>query len=180
MEEWKNIKGYEGLYQVSNLGRIRNKNNNIKVNNLYKNGYLYVDLYKYGKRKRKLVHRLVAQAFIKNVNDYPQINHIDGNKKNNNAENLEWCTCSHNIKEAYRLNLRKVVKPMLGKKGDKCPTSKKIFQYDKKGNYIRSWCSTMDVERELKIRHSHITDCCKNKKHYKTAGGYIWKYAEEE
>ena len=178
-EIWKDIKGYEGLYQVSNFGRIANKKYKIKTNELYKNGYLYVDLYKYNKRKRMLVHRLVAKAFISNPNNLPQVNHIDGNKENNNVENLEWCTCSYNLKEAYRLELRKPSRAMLGKKGIKCPNSKKINQYDLNGNFIKLWHSTMDIERELKIKHDSISNCCKHKKSYKTAGGYKWEYAEE-
>lgn len=176
----KILKDTNGLYQVSNFGRVRNNKNNIKTSNLYKNGYLYVDLYKYNKRKRKLIHRLVAEAFIPNFNNCPQINHIDGNKQNNRIDNLEWCTCSYNLKEAYRLKLREPARAMLGKKGIKCPNSKKVNQYDLNGNLIRLWYSTMDIERELKIRHDKISNCCSHKKSYKTAGGYKWEYAEED
>lgn len=89
-EEWKDIKGYEGFYKISSLGKIMNKTYKIKTNNLRKDGYMYLDLYKHGKRKRMLIHRLVAEAFVKNPNNYEQVHHIDGNKQNNNAENLEW------------------------------------------------------------------------------------------
>lgn len=176
-EIWKDIKGYEGLYKISNYGRIINKNNKVKNIGVYKNGYLYLDLYKNNKRQKKLVHRLVAEIFLENKNNLPEVNHIDGNKQNNRVDNLEWCTCSYNLKEAYRLKLRKVSKTMLGKKGILCPNSKKIKQYDLNGNFIKLWYSTMDIERELKIRHDRISCCCKHKR-YKTAGGYKWEYAE--
>lgn len=180
MEEiWKDVKGYEGLYQVSNLGRIKNKKDYIIKPELNKNGYKYMPLYKNNKRRRELLHRIVATAFIKNTNNLPQVNHIDGNKSNNKVDNLEWCSCSYNLKEAYRLKLREIVRPMLGKKGALCPNSKKINQYDLNGNFIKLWHSTMDIERELKIDHSSISSCCKYER-YKTAGGYIWRYAEED
>ena len=178
-EIWKDIKNYEGLYQVSNMGRVKNKKNCTINPELNKNGYKYIPLYKENKRRRELLHRIVATAFIENPNSLPQVNHIDGNKQNNNVDNLEWCTCSYNLKEAYRLKLREPARAMLGKKGIKCPNSKKINQYDLEGNFIKLWYSTMDIERELKIRHNSISKCCKHKK-YKTAGGYKWEYAEED
>lgn len=177
-EIWKDIAGYEGLYQISNQGRIKNvKKSIIKKPTLCKNGYLYVDLYKNNKRLKKTIHRLVAEAFLNNKNNYSDINHKDGNKLNNDVSNLEFCTRSYNIKEAYRLNLRKVVSPMLNKKDYLCPNSKRINQYDLKGNFIKEWGSTMQIERELHIKHSAISKCCLKCKNYKTAGGYIWEYA---
>lgn len=123
MEIWKDIEEYEGLYQVSNLGNVKsldtiinckgakNIDTHIRKGRLLKQnktttGYYYVNLSKNAKAKPLIVHRLVAKAFIPNINNYPIINHIDGNKLNNNVENLEWCDYSHNIKEAYRIGLR--------------------------------------------------------------------------
>ena len=178
-EIWKDIKGYEGLYQISNLGRVKNtKRNIIRKPTLCKNGYLYVDLWKENKRSKKTIHRLVAEHFLENNNNYTDINHIDGNKQNNILINLEFCNRSYNLKEAYRLKLRKIVKPMLNKKNSLCPTSKKVNQYNLQNNFIKQWESTMEVERQLGIKHTHISGCCLNKKNCKTAGGYIWKYAE--
>ena len=178
-EIWKNIKGYEDLYQVSNLGRIKStKTKTIRKATKNKNGYLYVDLWGKGKRVKKTIHRLVAETFLDNKNNFTDINHKDGNKLNNKLSNLEYCTRSYNLKEAYRLKLRKKVKPMLNKKDYLCPTSKKINQYDLNGNFIKEWGSTMQIERELKIKHSHISDCCLKNRNYKTAGGYKWEYAE--
>lgn len=115
---WKEIKGYEGKYKISNYGEVvslpRFKNNHSKlqevpmkkitpyINN--KNGYVYVYLCNDGKYKNIRLHRLVAQTFIDNPNNYNQVNHIDGNKLNNRADNLEWCNCSYNIKDMYRRN----------------------------------------------------------------------------
>ena len=104
MEEiWKDIEGYEGLYQVSNLGRVKSLKYNktgreriLKIDK-NKNGYLYILLYKNNKRKHYRIHRLVANAFIENPNNYPYINHKDECKSNNNVNNLEWCSPKYNI-----------------------------------------------------------------------------------
>lgn len=122
LEIWKNIKGYEGVYQVSNLGNVRRINNYIEQNkgatrykrlieykilkfNYDKQKYLLVHLCVNGVRKCKKVHRLVAEAFIENTNNKPYVNHKDGNKQNNNVDNLEWVTPSENNIHAYKLGL---------------------------------------------------------------------------
>lgn len=115
-EIWKDIEGYEGLYQVSNLGRVKrmrfiNKNTNIekeriKSQKIRKDGYLEVALYKNGKGKYIQVHRLVAKSFIPNPKKLPQVNHIDGNKQNNKMDNLEWCDCQENMQHSYKIGLR--------------------------------------------------------------------------
>jgi len=116
-EIWRDIKGYEGLYQVSNLGRVKSLSRKYKHNMfgkkiIYKTskerlltininqGYAHVVLCKNGKCKQKLLHRLIAQSFIPNPENKPNINHIDGNGLNNNLDNLEWCTQKENIKHA--------------------------------------------------------------------------------
>lgn len=162
-EKWKNIKNYEGLYQVSNFGRIKSlkrtaNNNHIVKEKILKpqknkNGYLFVNLYKNGNMKRKSIHRLVALAFIENIYNFPYINHKDKNKKNNKVNNLEWCTQSYNI---------------IYSKG------KKINQYDKNNNFIKTWDAIADIKRELNIDSSSIVRCCKGIKN--SAGGFKWKY----
>lgn len=111
MEEvWRDIKDYEGLYQISSLGRVKSfkgKTSKIMIGNTNNRGYYLVGLRKDGKRKMFLRHRLVAQAFIPNPNNLPQVNHIDGNKSNNTLKNLEWVNQSENEKHAIKHNLRK-------------------------------------------------------------------------
>lgn len=184
-EIWKDIKGYEGLYQASTLGEIRRiesvvvdknkkrirtfKNKKIKQI-LRKDGYYFVNLSKNGKVKTAKVHRLIAETFLKNDVNYNIINHKDGNKINNNVTNLEWCTCSHNTKEAYRLGLRKpnILKEALNGR------SKPVLQYDTSKNFIKKWSCIKEASKKLKIKDSNISLVCKGKR--KTAGGYIWKY----
>lgn len=174
-EIWKDIKGYEGLYQVSNLGRIKSFHKYRTTNRIMKprlkRGYYQIGLRKDSKRKWYSIHRLVAQAFILNSNNYPIINHKDGNKLNNNVDNLEWCTYSYNSKEAIRLGLAKPPKAI---KGELNPNSKKIIQYDKNMNKIKIWGSIADASRELNICSCNIIECCK--KHRLSAGNYIWEY----
>lgn len=119
-EIWKAVKNYEGLYEVSNLGNVKSisyfnhvNNKSYPRNKMLKQiandrNYLRVYLYKKGKGKNFRVHRLVADAFIPNPDNLPEVNHIDGNKQNNKTTNLEWCTHQHNMKEAYRLGLVKL------------------------------------------------------------------------
>lgn len=104
IEIWKDIVGYEGLYQMSNLGRIRN--NSIELKQYTQFGYNSVGLWKDKKCKKFRVHRLVAQAFIPNPHNFPHINHKDGDKSNNNVDNLEWCTYQYNIQHSFANGLQ--------------------------------------------------------------------------
>ena len=120
-EIWKDICGYENRYQISNLGNVKSlyrkvKSSNgfktipekqLKLNNRNNSNYLTITLRKCGHKYNMSIHRLVAQTFIPNPNNFPVVNHIDGNKKNNCVSNLEWCTQSHNVKESYKLGLEK-------------------------------------------------------------------------
>lgn len=184
-EVWKDIEGYEGLYQVSNLGRIkslkRNTNNQcckediILKLKLHKNGYYCVVLYNNGKSKEILVHRLVAQTFLTNTNNLLCVNHINGNKQDNRVENLEWCSFSHNTKEAFRLGLMKPNIEALKKGRDKLAI--KVLQIDKHTNeVIREWNSMNEAQKKLKIK-THIYEVISGKR--KTAGGFKWKIKEE-
>ena len=179
MEEiWRDVKGYEGLYQVSNLGRVKSLGNSkTRKERILKNaknttGYLQVNLCKEAKAKATKIHRLVAQAFIGDIPKGMVINHINGIKTDNRVENLEICTCSHNIKEAFRLGLEKP--PFLGKFGEANKTARKITQLDLQGNVINHFYGTLEAERETKVNAIGIWFCLKGKR--KTAGGYRWEY----
>lgn len=178
-EIWKPIKGYEGLYEISNLGRVKSldrivncglKNQKTRIikgkilkAHPDKEGYLIVSLTKNQKEMTKRIHKLVAEAFL------TVVNHIDGNRKNNNIDNLEFCTQQHNIKEAFRLGLAK------NKKGKEHYKSLKVNQYDLNGNFIKKWECVKDIHRELGFDYSTIGSCYNGR--CKTAYGYIWKKA---
>lgn len=123
MEIWKDIKDYEGLYQVSNLGRVKSKRKILKAIN---SEYLKVGLSKNGVQKTLTIHRLVAQAFIDNPNDYNFVNHKDENKHNNNLNNLEWCNNLYNVNYGKR-----------NEKISKSQSKYKIIQKDKNNNIIK-------------------------------------------
>ena len=109
------------------------------------------------------LHRLVAQAFIPNPENKPQVNHLDENKLNNCVNNLEWTTAKENSNYGSR-NER---------------LSRKILQYSRSGEFIREWKSAAEVERLLGINHANITQCCRGNPNHTTAGGFVWKYKEE-
>lgn len=182
-EEFRDVKGWEKYYEISNYGRVKNKGYKISRNNNRKQTFK-PKIYKctkdasgyYGirsteknplnnfKRETLRVHRLVAENFLENKNNYNFVNHIDCNKENNQVNNLEWCTNEYNIKEAWKMGLNDKQK-------------KKINQYDKQGNFIRSYESAREAERIGGFRNQNIAHCCKGieKSHY----GYIWKYAND-
>ena len=132
-------------------------------------GYLQVQLCKDEKRKLFLVHSIVAEHFIPRVNEEQDvINHIDGNKQNNNVENLEWCTQEQNVQYAIK---NKLFDPQKCGQAKKPNNSRAVLQFDKNGNFIKEWKSIIDAERELEYKKSHISQCCKGK--IKTSHGYI-------
>lgn len=172
-EIWKDIPDYEGLYQVSNLGRIkrilflnynsRKRKEKILKKVIDKDGYYKVSLSKNNKVKNYFVHRLVAKAFILNPNNCPIINHKDENKKNNCVNNLEWCTIKYNTNyngATFKRGLKK---------------RKPILQI-KNNIVIKKWDSATTASKELNISRSSICLCLIKRRH--TAGGYNWKYDE--
>ena len=187
-ERWKDIKDFEGFYKISDYGRVKSLKRIINHNGSYskhirikelirkirinKQGYWYLNLAKNGVYKTKKIHRLVAEHFIDNPHNYPFINHIDGNKLNNNINNLEWCTPSYNTNHAYKLGLSKAWNK--GLYGSVNKTTRSVNQYDLNGNYIRTWDCIKNVERILKIESCNITRTCQGKR--QSAGGYLWKY----
>lgn len=174
-EIWKDIRDYEGLYQVSNTGKIKSLNyrhtgrEKIMKHSVNNKGYLFVKLWKNRKFKSFRVHRLVAEAFIPNPNNLPFINHKSEIKTQNNVENLEWCDAKYNNNFGTR-------KERVGEKTTNGKCSKLVLQIDKTTNeVIAEFPSMHQVERELGI--SHISECCLGKRN--TAGGYKWRYKEE-
>ena len=166
-ETWKDIVGYERLYQISSSGKVKSfprygtKTKDERILNQYKNryGYMYVVLYKDGKRKIKTTHQLVAQAFIPNPENKPQANHINGDKTNNRVENLEWVTASENKLHSY-----KVLKADHYKRKVICIETGKIYD------------SLLEASKECNCSRNHISNCCRGKRN--TTGKYHWKYAD--
>ena len=157
----KDIKNYEGLYAVTSCGRVWSyRNEKFLKPRANRSGYLYVDLSKDRKVKSYVIHRLVAEAFIPNPENLPQVNHKDENKANNCLQNLEWCD------EKYNYNY--------GTRNEKISNSLKIpiLQYDLNGNFLKEWPSATDVKKDS----TNIISCLKGRT--KTAYGYLWKYKE--
>ena len=163
-EIWKDIKDYPN-YMVSNLGNVKSVNYNktdkekILKNGKDRGGYLQVNLWKNGNGKKYLIHRLVAEAFIDNPNNLPQIDHINTNKTDNRVCNLRWCTQKENNNNHLTVEKR----------------SKPILQFTKNGEFIRKWKSATDIEREIGIDNSSVSKCCNGK--LKSSGGFKWQYA---
>lgn len=168
-EEWKDIKGYEGLYQVSNRGRVKSTRNNIilkpSINN---NGYYWVDLLNHGDRVHATIHRLVAMTFIPNPHDYPQVNHKDENKANNCVSNLEWCTAQYN--HDYGTRNERATKHLADF------NSILVVQLDNNYKLINVWKSASSVNIQG-IEHQHIAECCSGK--IRTYKGYHWLYKKD-
>lgn len=191
MEEiWKAIKDYEGLYEISNLGRIKslkriekfyhNNNDKILIRSKCSNGYLKIVLSKNNLHKNYMIHRLVAEAFIPNPENKPTVNHKDGNKQNNCVDNLEWATYSENIQHAYNLGLNYSSDKLKGRAGKLSKMSKSVYQIDRNKNKIlNQYYSVREAERQTKIKAQSICNCCNNKKSCKTAGGYKWCYVQD-
>ena len=182
-EIWKDIKGYEGIYQISSWGRVRSLDHVFyqkhysgimakheikgKIMKLHKrlNGYMCIGLTnKEGKNKTYSIHRLVGIHFLEKPEGKDCINHLDSNPSNNHVSNLEWCTQSENIFYAYRY-------------GNMIPPhQRKVGQYDLNGNLIKVWISQTEAARQLGIHQSNIYKVCSGKR--ETAGGFKWQYTE--
>ena len=185
MEEWRPIKGYEGLYEISNLGRVKSleriitRSDGVKQTikskilkgTRDKDGYLIVGLSKNYETKQFKVHRLVAETFISNPDNKPEVDHINTNRTDNVATNLRWCTHEGNCNNVLSKKKRSE------KIGKDNPKSKKVVQLTLDGDLVKVWDSAKDAVREEGFSDSHISNCCKGKR--KTHRGYKWVYYEE-
>lgn len=160
-EIWAYVPDYDLKYQVSNLGNIRNKSGKILSQETTKNGYKRVTLSMNGKTKHHMVHRLVAICFLPNPSNFPCVNHKDENKTNNNVNNIEWCTYSHNVNYGNR-NYKIMSR------------SKKVAQMDFYGNILATYISVDFASKIMNVDPSNIYKCCRGEISY--AYDFKWKY----
>lgn len=176
-EIWKDIKGYENLYQVSNLGNVRSLNyhKENRIQNLKTGtstgGYLFVILCKNNQTSAVKIHKLVAEAFIPNPDNKPCIDHINTIRTDNNVSNLRWCNNKENMNNPNTIN--KISKSRIGKR----VYSKPIVQLTKTNEYICKWDALIDIENELGYRIGNISACCRGER--KSAYGYRWVFFDD-
>ena len=164
-EVWCTIKGFENIYEVSDQGRVKSIGyGDVRILRPIRDqdGYLLVNLYKNGEKKMCKVHRLVAQAFIQNPDNLPQVNHKDENKTNNYVQNLEWCDSKYNNNYGTS-NQRRSEK-----------LSKPVLQFTKDGEFVKEWKSMNDIQRNLNYSKGNISSCCTGR--CKSAYNFIWKF----
>ena len=184
-EIWKDVVWYEWIYQISNLGRVKSilysKERILKKYD--KDWYSRLTLVLNKNKITKKIHRLVALAFIPNPENKPHINHINWIKGDNRVENLEWCTRSENELHKYKVLwydnwMQKTWWPSKWKFWKDNHLGKKINQYTKEWEFIKTWWSIIDIERQMNILSRSIINVCKWKYWFKTAWWFIWEYAE--
>lgn len=190
MEIWKDIKGYEGYYQVSNYGNVRSLDRFDGVHDrkgqlitpiLKYNGYLQVGLRKHSQRKYISVHRLVALHFLENPENKEQVNHIDCNKLNNHVDNLEWVTPKENQQHAKRNGLRDHMRkgpdhPYYGMRGERSKSAKKVVRYNPETHEVKIYNAKI-LAKDDGFDVTSISKCCHKK--LKTHKGYEWYFYED-
>jgi len=186
-EIWKDVVGYEGIYQVSDIGNVRSldrvlphdRNGNKRFVNgksinkyICSSGYYVVSMGNSKNHIKRYCHKLVLEAFTPNPENKLQGNHIDGIKSNNKLSNLEWVTPKENIAHAFRIGLARG--GSFGKFGEKHHRSKAILQFDKNNNYIAEFGSIREAARSNNLSDSNIVKALKGTFNY--CGSFIWKY----
>lgn len=179
-EVWKDVHGFEEAYQVSNFGRIKRKertdSNNrthkerIMSPSMYSNGYMNVELRMNNKKRRTSVHRLVAEAFIDNPLNLPQINHKDENKANNHVSNLEWCTAQYNIRYKDGVKRRRATAIL---------NSNAVCKYSMEGEFIEKFECATDAAISVNGSCTEILSCCHHRAHSLSYKGYMWRFLSE-
>lgn len=160
MEEWKEVEDFPS-YSISSFGNIKNNSTGRVLLQYIRNGYKTTGIYYKGMKKNLAIHRQVGLCFLNNTNNHPFINHIDGNKINNNVSNLEWCSPAENNEHARESGLNQhFLQP--------------ITQHDLNGLLINTFNSIKEAQNHTGISNKHISSVCRGKR--KTTGGYIWKY----
>lgn len=183
LELWIPIPNYEGVYEISSFGRVRSLDRTIIRNGVESHikgtimrthdnghGYLAVVFKKNGITKSFYIHRLVASAFVPNPNGYKEINHIDEDKKNNNANNLEWCTRIYNLTYGNRINI------IANKKINHPCCSRRVACYSLTNALIKEYPSAAEAARQTGIKASSIINCCRNTRGIKKVHNLIFKY----
>jgi hypothetical protein len=185
-EAWRDVIGWEGYYQVSDIGRVKGLERmvfSIKTGKLayiqkekiivqHGKKYKQVNLYRDSKLHHYYVHILMAQAWIPNPHNKPEVNHKDGDCRNNVIDNLEWATRSENIQHSYDIGIR-VKKSVYGKDN---PLSRPILQLTINGEFLKKWDCISDASKSFLPKTGAISNCCRGK--LKTSFGYKWKYYE--
>ena len=165
---WKQYKNT--IYEVNENGQVRNKKTgHIKSTRIKNNGYVILDLMINGERKTCHLHRIIAETFIPNPDNLPEVNHKDENKLNNCASNLEWCDHTYNNNYGNKNKLMLNTRTNKGYKN----APQAIQQLDKSGNVITTYSSMREAERQTGIANTHISEACRGI--YETAGGFVWR-----
>lgn len=185
-EEWRPVSGFEGIYEVSNLGRIKSYKQDscgiiIRLTNS-KGDYIRFVLQAVGKKQKTvLMHRLVAETFIDNPHNMPVVNHIDGNKQNNCVDNLEWCSVLHNVNHSIRMHPEQLDGMILYNKYGK---TEPILQISKHGEVLHWFPSGAEASRITGVCARNIMQVANHTPFKpghlrKTAGGFVWRFERE-